>query len=46
MKNDILTAALGKKGNCAVATKSSSVASTLTVLTETKKGFVWNCSEE
>jgi len=47
MKNDILTAALGKKGNCAVATKSSSVASTLTVFDRNQKEvFVWNCSEE
>jgi hypothetical protein len=47
MENDILNAALGKKGNCAVATKSDSVASTLTVFDRHQQEvFVWNCSNE
>ncbi len=47
MDSDILTAAIGKKGNCAVVTKSISAASTLTVFDKNlKEIFVWDCSNE
>ncbi len=44
----IITAALGKKGNLALATLSSSSVSKLTVLNSSykKEEFVWNCAND
>lgn len=44
----IITAALGKKGNLALATLSSSSVSKLTVLSSSykKEEFVWNCASD
>ncbi|HZJ78320.1 MAG TPA: DUF5711 family protein [Clostridia bacterium] len=47
MSDDILTAEIGKRGNCAIATSSSSAASVLTVFDKNQQEvFVWRCSAE